>query len=135
MRIAVLILALLGAVTAGFLGYKWFSDSRSPEVKAARDLAEALGQLPGAEDAKAKVAEHDRLVLASYFLMGAFVLGIAGGALAYTGKGVIAGIILLVAAGVPAVLAPKSLVFSCPLVVAGVLSFLIRPAPPVRTAI
>jgi hypothetical protein len=131
MRVVVLIIALLGAVASGFLGYKWFSDSRSDEYKLARQLAGAAAE-SGSEEAKAKVAEVDRLVTASYFLMAAFALGIAGGILAYTGRGLIAGVILLAASIVPGILAPKSFVFSCPLLLAGLLSFLIRPAPAAR---
>ena len=128
MRVVVLIIALLGAVASGFLGYKWFSDSKKDEVKASRELY-AMAAKAGSEEAKAKLAEFDRLVLASYFLMGAFALGIAGGILAYTGRGMIAGVVLLAASIVPGILAPKSFVFSCPLLLAGVLSFLIRPGP------
>src|SRR5262249_62313856 len=99
MRVVVLIIALLGAVTSGFLGVKWFNDSRSPEAKAARELVGVLGQ--GSAEAKAAVAEYDRLVLASYFLMRAAVLRAVGRIPAYTRKRVVPGLVPLTACAVP----------------------------------
>jgi hypothetical protein len=130
MRIAVIILAVLGALGAGFLGFKWNSDSRKPEVQLMRKLVEEVGKEDTAEgkEAREKLAEVDRLVLASYFLMAAAPLALVGAFLASRGQGLIAGVVLLGAGLVPTVLAPKSLLFSFPLLIAGGLSFMIRPA-------
>ena len=131
MRITMLILALLGAAGAGFLGYKWYSDSKKPEVQLARKLVEELGKEDTSEGraAKEKIAEVDRLILASYFLMAAVPLALVGAFLGDRGQGLVAGVVLLGAAIVPGVLAPKSLVFTFPLLIAGGLCFMIRPTP------
>src|SRR5207249_4347403 len=112
---------------AGYLGWKWFSDSR--QVGALAEL------LPEAEK-----AEFNRLVYASYILMGAAVAGVLGAVLVYMRKGMIAGLLMLAMGIAPGVLAPKAFVFSSVLILAGALAFLVRakkelPAPaPVRAA-
>ena len=49
MRIAVLVLAGLGILTSGGLGFKWFNDSRSPEAQIAMQLGlkQAMNLDPG----------------------------------------------------------------------------------------
>lgn len=120
MRIAVLILAILGAIGAGILGVIWVSDYES-----GKDLVNLAGALGGEE--AVDVDEFHRLGIAAYMLLVAALLGVVGGILAFLGKGKIAGAIMLVGVAIPGFLAPMSLVFSGLLALAGVLAFLIKP--------
>ena len=135
MRVVVLILALLGTVASGFLGYKWYSDANSDEIKAMRALA---GAASGSNArAKAQVEKFDKLVIAAYCLLGVSALGLVGGLMGYTGKKYVAASLLLLPAAVPAVLAMQAdsdigtgvLIFCSPLLLAGLLCFTIRSKP------
>jgi hypothetical protein len=55
------------------------------------------------------------------------VAGIVGGILAVMGKGKIAALLMLAGAIVPAVWAPKSLVFTCLLVIGVIVIFFSKP--------
>lgn len=116
MRIAGLILGILGGLAAGFLGMKWMGDADS--LKASIEAARKLG---------ANMAELDKMVMASYMLIGAMVAGIVGGILAMMGKGKIAALLMLAGAILPAIWAPKSLVFTCILLLGGIVSFFAKP--------
>ena len=116
MRKAGLILGILGAIAAGFLGMKWLSDANS--------MKELIGF---ARNVGVDTSELDRLVMAAYMLLGSAVLGIIGGVMAYQGKGKIAGILMLIGAIAPAILAPRALVFTCILLVGGLVSFMAKP--------
>jgi hypothetical protein len=140
MRGIVLLLGLLGAVGSGFLGYKWYSDANDPEYKAkielARSLAEAMDKenVPGNEEGKASIAEYERSVKAAYFLLAGLPLGIAGAVLAFLGRPKSGAALLLVAVIGPAVLNWRSLVFTFPLLIAGILCFLVKEKPAVQPA-
>ena len=116
MRIAGLILGILGGLIAGFLGMKWMGDADS--LKASIEAARKLG---------ANMAELDKMIMASYMLIGAMVAGIVGGILAMMGKGKIAALLMLAGAILPAIWAPKSLVFTCILLLGGIVSFFAKP--------
>src|SRR5262245_52474167 len=123
MRLAVLLLAILGASAAAFLGARWYHDTHTEQAKAVLSLGSDAGSnLPEAW------AELRKVSLASYALLAAALLGVAGGFLAALGKGVIAGPAILLGPLAAGALQPKSLVFTSPLLLAGVLSFLIRPS-------
>jgi hypothetical protein len=116
MRILGLILGILGGAAAGFLGMKWVGDAN--HLKASIDFARTTG-----------VDMHglDKLVTAGYILMGSAVAGVVGGILAMMGKGKIAALLMLAGAIVPAIWAPKSLVFTCLLIIGGIVSFFAKP--------
>ena len=116
MRITTLIFGILGAVAAGFLGATWLSDLN--EMKAA---IEALGA------AGADTSELAKVTWASYLLLGGAVLGLVDGVLGFKGRGKIAAGILIVAAAAPVVFAPKAIIFTCLLALAGVFAFFARP--------
>lgn len=116
MRILGLILGILGGLIAGFLGMKWMGDADS--LKASIEAARKLG---------ANMADLDKMVTASYILIGAMVAGIVGGILAMMGKGKIAALLMLAGAILPAIWAPKSLVFTCILLLGGIVSFFAKP--------
>jgi hypothetical protein len=116
MRILGLILGILGGLFAGFLGMKWMGDAES--LKGQIELARKMG---------VNMADLDKMVTASYILIGAMVAGIVGGVLAMMGKGKIAAVLMLGGAILPAIWAPKSLIFTCLLLVGGIVSFFAKP--------
>lgn len=116
MRITGLILGILGGLVAGFLGMKWMGAAES--LKGQIELARKMG---------VNMAEVDKMVTASYMLIGAMVAGIVGGVLAFMGRGKIAALLMLAGAIVPAIWAPKSLIFTCLLLLGGIVSFFAKP--------
>ncbi len=116
MRILGLILGILGGLLAGFLGMKWMGDADS--LKGQIEVARKMG---------VNMAELDKMATASYMLIGAMVAGIVGGILAMMGKGKIAALLMLAGAILPAIWAPKSLVFTCILLLGGIVSFFAKP--------
>lgn len=144
MRIAVLILALLGGVAEGFLGFKWLSDAAKNEkmLKQLEELGAAfekegidknkgvdmIGNLGGQSNFSEKLAEYKKLVKAAYCLAGGAILALLTGILVFARvvPGYVGGILLLLCAIVPAVFEPKTLVFTCFVVLAGLLSFAVR---------
>jgi hypothetical protein len=116
MRIAGLILGILGGLAAGFLGMKWMGDANS--LKGQIEVVRKMG---------VNMDELDKMATASYMLIGAMVAGILGGILAMMGKGRIAALLMLAGAILPAIWAPKSLVFTCILVLGGIVSFFAKP--------
>src|SRR5439155_15187770 len=99
MRIVVLILAILGSFSAGFLGYKWKTDADEtmPKIEPLRAL------VAGDPVAEAKIKQLDRLVIASYCLLAAAGVGIVAGFIAFYGQGLIAALLLAAAVVVPAI--------------------------------
>ena len=122
MRILGLILGILGGLLAGCLGWKWLDDAN--HVKAMMDVARSAG---------ANMAELDKTVMAGRMLIGSMAAGIVGGILAMMGKGKIAALLMLAGAIVPAIWAPKSLIFTCLLVIGGIVSFFAKPRQPPAT--
>jgi hypothetical protein len=116
MRIAGLILGILGGLAAGLLGMKWLSDANQ-----LKELTDFVRQTGG------DTSDIDKLVTAAYVLIGAMVLGIVGGVLAFMGKGKIAAVLMLVAGILPAVFEPKALVFTFILLIGAVVSFFAKP--------
>jgi hypothetical protein len=116
MRILALILGILGGLLAGCLGWKWLDDAN--HMKAMIDVARSAG---------VSMAELDKTVMAGRMLIGSTLAGIVGGILAMMGKGKIAALLMLAGAIVPAIWAPKSLVFTCLLLIGGIVSFFAKP--------
>jgi len=134
MRWVVLVLALAGAGGSGFVGFIWFGDAErlKPSVTVIRQQAKSNPQ------AQAAIQEFDSLHKASYFLMAGAPLGIIGGLLALSRRGILAALVLLLAFAGPAVLARDWLmeksdrmvglgIFTGALVLAALLAFFIRP--------
>jgi hypothetical protein len=95
---------------------KWMGDADS--LKTSIEAARKLG---------ANMAELDKMATASYMLIGAMVAGAVGGILAMMGKGKIAALLMLAGAIVPAIWAPKSLIFTFLLLIGGIVSFFVKP--------
>lgn len=116
MRILGLILGILGGLLAGCLGWKWLDDAN--HMKAMIDVARSAG---------VSMAELDKTVTAGRMLIGSMGAGIIGGILAMMGKGKIAALLMLAGVIVPAIWAPKSLVFTCLLAIGGIVCFFVKP--------
>lgn len=116
MRMLGLILGILGGVLAGFLGMKWLGDADSMK-----------GQIAIARSAGVNMADLDKMVTAAYMLIGAMGAGIVGGILAMMGKGKIAALLMLAGAILPAIWVPKALIFTCILLLGGIVSFFAKP--------
>ena len=116
MRIAGLILGILGGLAAGLLGMKWLSDAN--QQKELLDPARQVG---------VNMGDLDKIVTAAYILIGSMVAGIVGGVLAFMGKGKIAAILMLIAGILPAVFEPKALVFTFILLIGAAVSFMAKP--------
>ncbi len=116
MRIAGLVLGILGGLAAGLLGMKWLSDASELSQQIA--LAQSMGVDTG---------DITRLKIAAWLLVTAMVLGIAGGVMALLGKGKPAAGALLAGGLAPVFFAPVALIFTWLLVAGGVCSALSKP--------
>ncbi len=128
MKIAVLILGLLGSLATVGLGAKWVTDyeANRKAIKELSTLAQSLGAKPDGKMADAfKALERTRQ--AGYGMIGLGVLALVSAALVFK-LGKISGAVMLVAAAVPAVLAPLSLVASFLLIIGGILGLLVKKA-------
>ena len=125
MRIAALIFGLLGTAGSGTLGVKWTNDVSATKatIDSLRPLAE---KSPVAAE---KLAQYDRLVRAAYALLGGAALGAVGCGLVLGRKGVIAGVLFLVAFASPMILAQdgKMAIFTFGLAVAALFAFFMKP--------
>jgi hypothetical protein len=137
LRSSVLVLSLVGAGLAGFLGFKTFSNTHDEtqiaSIKLARTLLEegqkATPGDPKLDSVRAEVKRFDQLRVVCYFLLAGGLLGVAGGVLALLRRGKIASPLLLLPALAAAVVAPITAVLTSPLLLAGLLALLIRSAP------
>ena len=115
------VLAVIGAVGALFLGFIWITDYN--EVKGLVGLARAIDEAEGGPMAS-KFAELKRLVAAAYLLVIGGLVGI-GAAIAFKADKIdakLAGMIFVACAAIPGILAFRSLLFTFLLIVAGLLA-------------
>jgi hypothetical protein len=128
MKIAVIIVGILGALALGALGSKWvtdYNDNKQAVVGLAK-LAHSLGGKGNEVEEAIKGVE--RLKTAGYLMM-LFAL-VSLGASVMVGKlGKISGGALLASALIPAVLAPASLLAGFLLIIAGVLGLFVKTKP------
>jgi hypothetical protein len=137
MRVAVLVLGILGGLGAGALGVLWLMNCNKD-----RDIIELLRSDPNLRDAnlgipgqafiqtpRDAIREYDRRVRAYPFLLAGLLLGVVGGVLALLGRGKSGAVLLALACLGPAVLNPWSLIFTFLLPVAAGLSLFVRPRP------
>ena len=116
MRIAGLILGIIGGLLAGMLGITWMRDAN--RMRELIETAKSLGVDTG---------EVDKLVIVAYILLAVMIVGIVAGVLAFRGKGKIAAPLMILGAVAPALFAPKALVFTFILLLGGLLSFAAKP--------
>jgi len=128
MRTAVLIVGILGSLAAGTLGVLWFLDKNSPAALLLEAMRNDLALL--GPEALAELQRWDRHVLAIWFLFAAVPLGFAGAILGFNGRGFCGAVLMILAVLGPAVLAPRSLVFTSILCIAGFLCLFVRRSRP-----
>ena len=116
MKIAALIVGVIGALLVAGLGSKWVSDYN--ENKALIASLHGVDSSLDNEIAKTRNAGYMMIVLG--------IAAIGAAAMVFK-KAKISGGVMMAAAILPALLAPKVLVFSFVLVIAGVLAMLAKP--------
>jgi hypothetical protein len=116
MRIAALVLGILGALLSGLLGLKWLGDAS--QAQAAIASARSLGM---------DMSELDVLVRAAYGLLAALALGIAGGVLALKGNGKVAAGALAAGVLLPALFSLKTLLTTIFLGMAALFALFAKP--------
>lgn len=134
MRIAVLIVGILGSLAALGLGVLLFAFQDTPERRFEQLIAEELRRNRehlNAEDS-AILRAYDRGQMAVWFLFTALPLGIAGAFMAKEGRGFSGAALLFLAVLGPTVLAWKSLLFTFPLAVAVCLCLIDQRPRPAR---
>jgi hypothetical protein len=149
LRVGVFLLALLGVAGSGGLGYKWWSDSTAEKPKfdlAQKKMAalrvlvkEGLGGPTTPSDLQKASENFDNLnsfLRPIPFLMAGAVIGLLGGVLALIGRTLSGAVLLFLASAGSGVLQPITLIFTCPLIAAGLgslfvsfLAFVTRPKP------
>ncbi len=119
MRIAALILGILGALASGFLGSRWLSDyNENKELLAA---AAKMG---------ADTGDLDKVVMGAYILLVAAAVSLVGGIMTLKGKGKIFGPLMILLALSPVAFKPEALIFTSLTLIGGILAFLAKPAQP-----
>lgn len=121
MRIAVIILVIVGTLASIGLGIKWLSDfntykteiSAVEDLKSDPDVAQALKDMEKLRTCSYALIVCGILALVSVFLMGKI--------------GKIAAAIILASAIIPAIFSPISLAFTFFFVIAGILAFFVKP--------
>jgi hypothetical protein len=142
LRSIVLVLAILSGGVTGFLGFKAYSNVHDPSQqktlerhRALLEVAEKAGvQRADTQDLREEIARFERLGRVCYAMLAAGVLGIAGGVLAFLRRRKVAAPLMLLPPAVAGILYAPSLIFASLLILAGLLSFLIRPWPPAERA-
>src|SRR5262245_40174543 len=123
-RQIVLALALLGTVLSLGLTIKWMIDLNNPYVKKAlitmRKVADSQAELAASHaDVRAQVTTWDGKRRASFALPISAVLGVVGGVLAYRGRALHAGGVLLFGGLLPLLFTLAALLATTPLLAAG----------------
>jgi hypothetical protein len=151
MRWVVLLLGILGGLSSLLVGYLWLTAPNDPEIKQQIELSRAIvesagKEKPASEDelvrsAKQLLAIYEGRVRASYFLLAGLAIGTAGGVLAFFGRTFNGAALMLLTVLGPVILTLPdlkslliALVSTSPLLVGGILCFLIRPKPVAQPA-
>lgn len=130
MRVAVMILAILGGVFAGMLGIYWMDDaSKSTKLlKKNQGIFKVVNKNSRMGKKLAKLKSHiSERQNASYLLFLTFILGIIGGVFAFRRQGKIAVGLLGAALLLPAFVSPVTLAINILIIIAACLSFFIKP--------
>lgn len=109
MKFATLILGILGGLAAGFLGVKWIGD-----LAQLNELQVAMAQSMGTDIGGMRVA--------ALLLLAGSVAGIVGGVLAFRGKFLVGGVIMLAAGVLPVMFASQAIIFTLLLMIGGVVA-------------
>jgi hypothetical protein len=150
MRAAVMVLGILGCVTAGYFSFIWLQDLLDPDLESTDlpnwkvRISRPRGLKPEElQEAKDKVAYFQAIAVPSYLLLAAIPLGLAGAVLGLKRRSWLAGILMLLAVPGPIIFVfvsaegspPQSVLLgavlgTAPLFLGGILAFFIpRKAP------
>ncbi len=122
MRILVFMLGVLASLLAGFFGWFWMSPGGSSAIRdAAKDYADIGFMLPN-------YAEWYTTAWAAVFLFAAAGLGLLGSVFVLVRRGRHGAVLMFLSVLGPAALNSMTLIFTGPLVLAGLLSIFVRPA-------
>ena len=126
MRILIVVLGILGALGAGFIGAKWLSDANAnaDTIKKLEEYEKSLaasGNKAASDKVSIQMAGLHGVIRSAYLLVISCIAGLAGCVLFQFNmvKPQVAGIILVASAVVPALFEPKSLIFTFCLIIAG----------------
>ncbi len=128
MKIAALVLGVLGSLLVIALGSKWITDYKANEA-AVKQSAELLRQLGGAKEAAEASAAFktlERRVNAAYAMVGLGALALLLSPAVFKVPK-LSGIMMAAAAIVPAALAPLTLVVGSLLLLGALFAFLAKP--------
>ena len=125
MKIAALILGIIGSLASFGLGSVWYTDYNK-QKSTMESLNTAAGSLGGSAEVTAAMTQFTNLGHASYALLLCGVIGLVASLLVFK-QSKIAAIILVLAAIVPAVFTAKALAGTFILFIAGGLAFLVKP--------
>jgi hypothetical protein len=128
MRVAALILGLLGSLLLAALGAKWLTDYEKNE-KAVQQATAFLQQMGGEQQgaqARQALATLERRVNAARFMVGLGLLALVASPFVFKFPKPV-GALMALAALVPAALAPPSLLFGFFLLLGALFAFLAKP--------
>ncbi|MBI2339967.1 MAG: hypothetical protein HYU99_06345 [Deltaproteobacteria bacterium] len=125
MKIAALIIGLIGSLAALGLGSKWVTDYNKYEstIASMQQMADQMGAGGAMAESLASVG---KLKNAGYALVGLGLLALLASILVFK-LGKLSGLVMLIAAIVPGVLAPQAFVATAVLIVGGILALLTKP--------
>jgi hypothetical protein len=123
MKIAALIVGLIGAILLTGLGAKWVTDfdKNKETIAQLEKLSGALGGAGGEA-----MAQLERAKTAGYAMIPLGILAIVAAVLVFK-MSKPAGAVMIAAAVIPAVLVPSSLIFSFLLILAGIFALVAKP--------
>ena len=128
MKIAALILGILGSLAAAGLGASWLTQYKENYPGVSKILAELKEGGADMSELDAKMAELENAKNAGYLLFGGSALSFIASLAVFSNKlRKFSGGVMLAVALVPAALAPKSLVFTFFLIIAGALALAAKP--------
>lgn len=125
MKIAALIIGILGSLAILGLGAKWVSDYNKYE-KSIAAIEKMSTELGGSEEIAASMSQVKKLHTAGMLMVVMGFLALIASVLVFK-MAKLSGIVMLAAVVIPAIFAPKSLVFSFLLIIAGVMALLAKP--------
>ncbi|MDP4091733.1 MAG: hypothetical protein Q8920_00055 [Bacillota bacterium] len=141
MKVAVLVLVIIGCILMTVVGISWLSDynDNKSAVDSLNDLAKNLGvddsTSSGIMDQVNNIAGYESkgyiLIICGVVALAAFLFKKKLGAM-------LTSIVILAAGILPIIASPKALIFSSVLILAGILSFVVKnqdiQAPPTQAA-
>lgn len=125
MKIAAIILGIIGALASFGLGSKWYTDFNKYKDTMEK-LSTAAGSLGKSTEVASAMADYNTIGNAAYALLVCGIIGLVASLLVFK-QSKIAAVVLVLAAIVPAVFSTKALIATFLLLIAGALAFFVKP--------